>query len=228
MDTLTNNKSPYRFSDRSEAAHALAAQLRQYAGRHPLILAIPRGAVPMGKILADQLGGELDIVMVRKLGAPFNAEYALGAIDESGWMYLSDTSKADSTLHHHLEREKQRQLDVLAKRRLQYTPSKSAIDPKGRVVIVVDDGLATGATMIAALHAIGAKQPAELICAVPVAPPETLEIIKPLADSVVCLQAPENFMAVGQFYVDFAQVSDEDVIALLGTQRQVSNETMKQ
>lgn len=205
-----------RFLDRNDAANQLAAKLQAYQGQSPLVLAIPRGAVPMAKVIALKLQGEADVVLVRKLRAPGNPELAIGAIDETGWVYLAEHA------HHmagqaHIESEKQIQMDVMRQRRAQYTPVRPPLDPEGRVVIVVDDGLATGSTMIAALHAIRARHPKKLICAVPVAPPDTLERVTPLADEMVCLQAPEMFYAVGQFYMDFPQVSDEQVMALLGS-----------
>ena len=169
----------------------------------------------MGKVLADELGGELDVVLVRKLRSPFSPEFAVGAVDESGWEYIADhaaRSGADAT---YIEREKSAQLETLRKRRAQYTPARPPIDAKDRIVIVVDDGLATGASMIAALHAARAKQPQHLICAVPVAAPDSLERVRPLADEVVCLEAPEEFYAVGQFYRDFPQVEDDEVVAIL-------------
>jgi predicted phosphoribosyltransferase len=210
-------KSPCSFTDRAAAAVALAAALQRYRGRNPLILAIPRGAVPMGRIIAEQLGGELDVVLVHKLSDPFNPEFAIGAIDETGWAYLAPYAAdiPDATTSY-LAQEKRHQLDVLQRRRVQYTHLKQPIDPSGRITIVIDDGLATGATMIAALHATRAKNPAKLICAIPVAPPETLAVIKPLADTVVCLCAPDNFMAVGQFYGTFPQVDDREVMQALG------------
>ena len=204
------------FTDRLEAADLLADALAAYRGQHPLILAIPRGAVPMGARLAQALDGELDVVLVRKLQAPFNPEFAIGSIDESGWTYVADHAAAAGGTPAWLELEKKTQLARIQERRLQYTPLRPPIDPAGRVVIVVDDGLATGATMIAALHALRQQNPARLICAVPVAPPETLERIRPYADELVCLNAPANVQAVGQFYRECPQVDDAEVQRILG------------
>jgi predicted phosphoribosyltransferase/predicted alpha/beta-hydrolase family hydrolase len=203
------------FNDRIQAGHALARALHKYHGRAPLILAIPRGAVPMGRALADDLQGELDVVMVRKIGAPYNPEFALGAVDESGWIYRNPWAGDDPAVLRHIQAESQVQLDVLRRRRAQHTPGRTPVDPAGRVVIVVDDGLATGSTMIAALHALRSRKPARLICAVPVAPPDVLEKIGAYADEVVCLHTPEDFQAVGQFYRHFDQVEDDEVIAVL-------------
>jgi predicted phosphoribosyltransferase len=205
------------FRDRHEAARQLAERLHTYAGRHPLVLAIPRGAVPMARVIADALHGELDVVLVRKLGAPGNPEFAIGSIDESGWAYVADYAAAAGADEHYIEREKRRQLEVMRQRRAQYTAARAPIDPAGRIVIVVDDGLATGATMISALHALRTRKPQKLIAAVPVSPPDTLRKVEQLADEVVCLEVPDYFMAVGQFYLDFPQVEDEEVVRLLRT-----------
>ena len=203
------------FRDRLEAAEQLAAQLVAYQGHKPLVLAIPRGAVPMAKLIAERLGGDFDVVLVRKLRAPWQPELAVGSVDESGWTYIAPFAASMGADDKHLAEEKRKQLETIRQRRAQYTPLRPHINPAGRTVIVIDDGLATGATMIAALHGLRQQNPAKLVCAVPVAPPDTLAKVRELADEVVCLQAPEFFQAVGQFYRHFPQVEDEEVIALL-------------
>lgn len=203
------------FANRNAAAEQLAEALSEYRGRNPLVLAIPRGAVPMAKIIAEKLGGEMDVVLVRKLRAPGSPEYAIGSVDESGWTYIAPQAASVGADEEYLKRETAAQIETMRKRRAQYTPVRPPIDPAGRVVIVIDDGLATGSTMIAALHALRAKNPAELVCAVPVAPPDTLEKIRGKADRIVCLSSPASFYAVGQFYMDFQQVEDEEVVEIL-------------
>lgn len=180
------------------------------------MLAIPRGGVPIGRVVADTLGGELDVVLVRKLGAPDNPELAIGAIDEGGSIRLARYAPVADANHDYVRREAQRQLALIRDRRMRYCPHRAPLNPSGRTVIVVDDGLATGATMGAALAAVRAQRPARLICAVPVAAKESLDAISGLADEIVCLSAPEDFYAVGQFYADFSPVDDDEVVSQLG------------
>lgn len=203
------------FYDREEAALKLAEKLRDYHDKNPLILAIPRGSVFMAKIIAEKLGGDYDVVLVRKLRAPLYGELAIGSVDESGWTYVADHAASVGADSEYIEAERQTQLDTIYKRRAQYTPVHHPINPAGRIVIVIDDGLATGSTMISALHGLRNKKPAKLICAVPVAPPDTLKKVAELADEVVCLATPDNFQAVGQFYQYFPQVDDDEVIKVL-------------
>ena len=204
------------FRDRIQAAELLAQRLDGYRGRNPLVLAIPRGAVPMAEVIAYRLGGELDVVLVRKLGAPGNPEYAIGAVDESGWVHVTPYVRAAGADARYIESQKEIELATIRSRRAQYSPLRPAKDPAGRIAIVVDDGLATGSTMIAALHGLRNRQPGKLICAVPVAPPDALENVARYCDEIVCLSAPEDFRAVGQYYLDFGQVDDDDVSAILG------------
>ena len=202
------------FEDRENAARILASRLSaDYQNTKPLVLAIPRGAIQMAEIIADTLGGELDVVLVHKLGAPGQPELAIGAIDEAGNVFLSGYElDVDSA---YLEAEKRAQLEILRQRRARYTPSRGAIDPHDRVIIVVDDGVATGSTMTAALRAIRRSKPKKLVAAVAVASPGAARAIAREADAFVCLDQPADFYAVGQFFRNFSQVSDEEVTAIL-------------
>jgi predicted phosphoribosyltransferase len=203
------------FKDREHAARLLAQRLAGYRGQRPLVLGIPRGAVPMAKIIAAALDGELDVVLVHKLGAPGQPELAIGSVDEAGHLYLSDDVSAMGVSEAYIAREKAAQLDTLRKRRAMYTPIRPPIEPEGRLVIVVDNGIATGASMIAALRAVRARQPAKLVAAAAVASPQAVRQIAAEADEVVCVEVPEVLYSVGQFYEDFSQVSDAEVVAIL-------------
>jgi putative phosphoribosyl transferase len=203
------------FRDRSDAGERLAAALAQWHGRNPLVLAIPRGAVAMGAIVAERLEGDVDVVLTRKLGAPGNEEFAIGAVDETGWVYLAPYANSTGATRDYIDREVATQLETMRRRRAQYTPARAPIDPKGRIVIVVDDGLATGATMITALHSVRAREPQGLVCAVPVGSHDAVENVRPYADEVVCLDASYDFFAISQCYQRFPQVSDNEVVAIL-------------
>lgn len=201
------------FRNRGHAGRLLARKLRVYKNKHPLVLGIPRGGVPMAKVIADALGGDLDVVLVHKLSHPEELELAIGAIDDSGNVIVTDyAARVDPE---YLESEKQRQLAALRQRRARYTPSRPPIDPQSRIVIVVDDGLATGSTMVAALRAVRAQKPKELIAAVAVASHEAARAIARECDAAFCLKVPSKFHAVGQFFADFSQIEDEEVISAL-------------
>jgi putative phosphoribosyl transferase len=202
------------FENREQAARLLARRLNAYyRNKNPLVLAIPRGAVPMAKVIAHALGGELDVILVHKLGHPLQPELAIGAIDENGSLFLAEHAQGVDVKY--LEAEKERQVKTLRRRRAQYTPYRSSIDPRDRFVIVVDDGIATGSTMTAALRAVRARNPKRAIAAVAVASPQAARAILREADGLVCLKVPTGFYAVGQFFVDFAQVTDDDVVSIL-------------
>ena len=169
----------------------------------------------MAAVIAEKLDGDLDVVLTHKLGAPGNPEFAIGAVDETGWIYVADHSAAAGAGPEYVEREVAVQLETMRKRRARYTPTRPPLDPAGRVVIVVDDGLATGATMLTALHSLRGKHALRVICAVPVAAPDAIETVRPYADEVVCLHAPAFFYAISPFYRRFPQVDDGEVVAIL-------------
>ncbi|MFN0314360.1 MAG: phosphoribosyltransferase [Burkholderiales bacterium] len=203
------------FADRIDAAQRLAKALGSYHGHNVLVLAIPRGAVPMGQVLAQALEGEMNVVLVKKLRAPENEELGIGAVDEHGWVYVAPWARRVDVQPEDIEREKAYQLGALEARRRSYTPARLPPVIEARIVIVVDDGIATGSTMVAALHAVRAQHPKKLICAVPVASTEALTRVSEFADETVCLHSSEDFGSVGQYYRSFGQVSDETVIQIL-------------
>ena len=202
-----------RFRNRQEAATLLVARLGHYRGARPLVLGIPRGGVPMAAIIAIALSGDLDVVLVHKLRAPFEPELALGAVDEAGQVYLAPFAQQLGLSQ--LEVETQRQLAQLRERRVRYSAARPAVDPAGRIGIVVDEGLATGSTAIAAVRSLRARGASRIVVAIGVAPPETRALLERTADEVVCLHTPEEFGAVGAFFHDFSEVTDEEVIAAL-------------
>lgn len=203
------------FRNREQAARLIAERLARYRGQRPLILAIPRGAVPMGRVIARALDGELDVVLVHKLGAPGQPELAIGAVDEFGSLLLDENARDLGVPDSYLDEEARAQLEMLRRRRRAYSPVRPPVSPAGRVTVVLDDGIATGASLLAALRAVRAQGPARLIAATAVSPPDTLRHIAAAADEVVCLHTPDVFFAVGEFFQDFSQVSDETVMAVL-------------
>jgi len=204
-----------KFLDRNDAGRRLARALECWRGKRPIVFAIPRGAVPMGKVIADALEGELDVVLTRKLGAPGNREYAIGAVAETGWSVVSDDAERVGATQDYIDRVIAAEMATMQRRRAAYTPVRPPLDPAGRIAIVVDDGLATGATMVAALHALRARAPERLVCAVPVASPDAIDRVRRYADEIFCLHTPIDFRAVGDYYVDFGQVDDDEVVAVL-------------
>jgi putative phosphoribosyl transferase len=206
------------FADRSEAGRRLAGRLLRFKDERPVVLALPRGGVPVGFEVARALDAPLDLVLVRKIGAPFQPELAIGAV--------VDGARAETVLNEEMVREFQipedyiaeesaRQLKEIERRRELYFAGRTAVPVAGHTAIVVDDGIATGATMEAALHATRRAGPKRLVLATPVAPPDTVERLRPQVDEVICLATPRLFGAIGAFYDDFRQLTDEQVVDLL-------------
>jgi predicted phosphoribosyltransferase len=204
------------FHNREDAALQLARELKSRSFHEPLVLAIPRGGVMIGSVLARELGADLDIILARKLRAPNQPEFAIGAVSETGEIYLNPQAEdALADTDDYLAVEKRYQMQEIARRTRALRGNRPPARIEDRSVIVTDDGIATGSTMIAALKEIQLLQPRELIVAVPVAAAESLEIVRIWADNIVCLLTPPDFWAVGHYYEEFAPVEDEQVIALL-------------
>lgn len=208
-----------RFHDRRDAGQALAEALDDYRGTSDtLVLALPRGGVPVAWEIAQALDAELDILVVRKLGVPWQPEVAMGAIAGNGVRVLhEDMIRALHIPEDDIETIARSETRELERRETAYRGDRPPLRIEGRHIILVDDGLATGATMKAAVQALRQQQPAHIVVAVPVAPPDTANDIAALADEVICLLKPANFAAVGQWYERFDQTSDEEVRSLLGT-----------
>jgi putative phosphoribosyl transferase len=205
-----------RYRDREEAGAVLARSLGRYRGQQPMVLGIPRGGVPVAAAVARDLDGELDIVVARKLGAPGHEELAIGAVTADGGRFLNDdVIRALGVSDEYLQRVTAEQMREARSREQRFRAGRAPASLGGRTVILVDDGLATGATMRAAVRAVRARGPARLIAAVPVGSTEACEAIAAEVDQVVCPSRPEPFMAIGLHYVDFRQVDDGDVVGLL-------------
>lgn len=204
------------FANRTDAGKQLAAKLLRYAGPQTQILALPRGGVPVAAEVARALNAPLDVFIVRKLGAPGREELAVGAIASGGVRVLNDdTIEALGISASGIQKIADRELLELQRREAAYRAGREPLDVKGKVVILIDDGLATGASMQAAILALRRAGPQRVVVAVPVAPQETCTILKRFADEIVCLAMPEPFRGVGAWYDDFRQVTDEEVRALL-------------
>ncbi|WXG42475.1 MAG: phosphoribosyltransferase [Candidatus Freyarchaeum deiterrae] len=204
------------FKDRVDAGVKLAEELLKYKKDNPVVLAIPRGGVVVGYEVAKELGAPLDIVVPRKIPAPSNPELGIGAVTQDGTVIIDEQIRGYLFVSDdYIKEETERQIKEIKRRMKAYLGDKKPISLNDRVVILVDDGIATGATMIAAIRSIRKQQPQKIVAAVPVGPPSTIHRVKEEADEVVCLKTDELFEAVGQFYIDFRQTSDDEVIALL-------------
>jgi putative phosphoribosyl transferase len=205
-----------RFDDRRQAGAELSRQLRHFRGKHAVVLALPRGGVPVGYEVARQLDADLDVFVVRKLGMPGHREYAIGAIASGGVQFLDhDVLRVYGVPEAAVEAVAREERVELERREREYRQDSPLIPLKGRIVILVDDGLATGSTMKAAVEAVRKHEPARVIVAVPVGAPSTCRELTALADEVVCARTPEPFSAVGLWYDDFSQTTDDEVRELL-------------
>lgn len=205
------------FENRQEAGRDLAARLEHYKGKaNVLVLALPRGGVPVGYEIARALGCSLDILLIRKVGCPDNPELAAGAISESGAQIINrDIVSSLGISESYLEEEIARQKEEIARRAIRYREEGGHLPREGKTVILVDDGVATGATMKTAIATLKEEKLGRLVVALPVAPPDTAREIRRTVDEWVCLETPSPFGAVGRFYRDFAQTGDEEVVDLL-------------
>ena len=219
--------SSLSFADRKTAGRALASELERMEFADPVVLALPRGGVPVAFEVAERLRAPLDLVMVRKIGAPGHAEYAIGAVvdGEDPEIVIDERAATLSgASEQYIERTKAAALDEIKRRREVYG-AEEAVPLEGRTVILVDDGIATGSTVRAALKAIRKSKPAWIVLAIPVSPPDALASLAPLCDEVVCLMKPRSFYAVGAHYDDFGQTSDKEVVRYLTEARRILADT---
>lgn len=206
------------FADRTEAGRLLAPRIAALGLVDPIVIALPRGGLPVAAPIAQALRAPLDILLVRKIGAPGNPEFAVGAVAEGATDQPAvdlTTLLATGASEAYLQREADVQRQELARRQARYRHGRSAMDIAGRNVVLVDDGVATGTSVQAALSVLRKHRPARLVLALPVGPSDTLEELQQSVDDLVCLHRPSWFRAVGEFYDDFTQVTDEEAVAIL-------------
>lgn len=208
------------FKDRFDAAHKLAAKLIQYKDNQDVvILAVPRGGLELGSVLSQELNVPLDVIFTKKIGYPGNPEYAIGAVSLEGIIVDKRFLNFSEDMNEYIQREAVRIRELLEKRYRAYRGDKPPLDLKDKIVIVTDDGVATGSTLSATLDLIRKSSARKLIVAIPVAPREAVKSLREKADEVICLLVPKAFFGVGQFYENFEQVKDEEAIRLLREQR---------
>ena len=209
------------FESREQAGEQLARQLRKFSGRRPVVLGIPRGGIVIAYEIAARLKADLDVILAHKLGAPHNPELAIGAVLEDGTHFVNKmTASYVGADQSYIRQEKAIQLDRMTHRAQQYRRVLPRLSLDGRVVVVTDDGVATGASMQAALWAVRAQSPESIVLALPVGPDDTVRMLSKTADETMCLKAPPDFQALSRFYLRFEQVSDEQVLTILEQETQ--------
>ncbi|MGB9659810.1 MAG: phosphoribosyltransferase [Nitrososphaerales archaeon] len=208
------------FKDRTEAGKILAKALSEYKDKNTIVLAIPRGGVIVAYEVAKALNAPLDLIIPRKIGAPNQPELAIGAVTEDGTTILNqDIVQYLRVPDDYIKTEVKRQIEEIKRRIQRYLGDKPRLSIEGKVAILIDDGVATGATTRAAIASIRKRKPALIVLAMPVGPPDTVKELREDADKVICLMTPEPFFAIGQFYENFEQTSDEEVIQILNKLR---------
>jgi putative phosphoribosyl transferase len=209
------------FKDRKEAGQLLAAEVARRGYTDAVVLGLPRGGVPVAAEVAAALKAPLDVILVRKIGAPIQPELAIGAVVDGEAPEIVRNEELIRELglsEEEFQMEAQRQLKIIEARRQLWVSGRPRVSVKGKTAIIIDDGIATGATVRASVHAVKKQGPKQTIVATPVAPPETVEALRQEADDVICLETPEFFGAIGFFYIDFSQVSDAEVSRILKCQ----------
>ena len=205
-----------RFRDRADAGGRLAQELRDRGVAADVVLAIPRGGLPLGRAVADALDAPLDVVVAKKIGAPGNPEYALGAVASDGSVWRNEVAmRGTGADEEYFERARAEGAENARRKAERYRGDRPATDLTGETVVLVDDGVATGSTVRACLERIRGEDPERVVLAVPVGPPHIIEELREVADEVVCLEEPAGFRGVGQFYERFEQVTDEEAIGYL-------------
>jgi putative phosphoribosyl transferase len=210
------------YKNRLDAGQRLARELAEYRSQDPVILALPRGGVEVAAPIAEALDAPLDLVLVRKIGVPMQPELAMGAIVDGAEPYLIPNENVLSSVDvsaGEFEKICERELKEIERRRRLYLEGRPRAEVRGRIVIIADDGIATGSTVRAAIQAVRKRSPKELILAVPVASASTLQALSSEVDKIICLQCHEPFYAIGLYYQDFHQVTDEEVVEILSTAR---------
>jgi predicted phosphoribosyltransferase len=215
------------WKNRTQAGSQLAAKLLHFKEQDPVVLALPRGGVPVGFEVARALGAPLDLILVRKIGVPFQPELAMGAVvdgERTDIVINEEVLEAVGLSEDDVRKRAKREVEEIERRRKLYLGGRERVTVRGHTALVVDDGIATGATMRAALRAVRRREPSHLVLAVPVAPPETVDLLRREVDEVVCLATPSQFGAIGRFYTDFRQVEDDEVREFLDRSAPVREE----